>query len=201
MPGSPAPDRSFGAPPDSSLALLQRAKAGDRLALETLLERYRPRLRRWARRRLPNWARDLTDTDDLVQDTLLNTLRNLDAFAIERDGGFQNYIRLAVGNAIRDEIRRVRRRPGIDGLDPEIPSDELSPLERAVNRERLSRYESALATLPLQEREAVIARLEFGFTHVELAAALGKPSPDAARKLCQKAITRLLELMRPCPER
>jgi DNA-binding GntR family transcriptional regulator len=41
----------------------------------------------------------------------------------------------------------------------------------------------------------VVARLEFGFTHSELAAALGKRTPDAARKLCQKAIARLLLIM------
>src|SRR5258708_26804587 len=65
---------------ESSLTLLTRAKAGDRDALETLLERYRPRLRRWAHRRLPAWARDLTDTDDLVQETMVKTIRNLDRF-------------------------------------------------------------------------------------------------------------------------
>jgi hypothetical protein len=55
---------------DSSLALLSRAKRGDAAALDALLERYRPRLLRWAHRRLPHWARDLAETDDLVQDTL-----------------------------------------------------------------------------------------------------------------------------------
>jgi hypothetical protein len=46
-----------------------------------------------------------------------------------------------------------------------------------------------------------MARLEFGFTHFELAAALGKPSAEAARKLCQKSLARLLDLMQACPER
>lgn len=181
--------------PESSLALLERAKAGDRSALEALLARYRPRLKRWAHRRLPNWARDLSETDDLIQDTLVKTVRNLDAFAPDSKGGFQNYLRRAIGNAIRDEIRKAQRRPTLTELEPSIVSDSPSPLERAVGRSRLARYEAALAQLSAEEREAVVARLEFGFTHSELAAALGKFTPDAARKLCQKAIARLLVLM------
>src|SRR5260221_5875642 len=96
--------------PESSLSLLTRAKEGDRAAVEALLARYRPRLLRWAHRRLPTWARDLADTDDLIQDTLVKTIRNLDRFVADREGGFQNYLRLAIGNAIRDEVRKATRR-------------------------------------------------------------------------------------------
>jgi RNA polymerase sigma factor (sigma-70 family) len=192
--------QSHGSPSlESSLTLLARAKAGDPAALDTLLERYRARLTRWAHRRLPAWARDLTDTDDLVQETLVKTIRNLDRFTAEGVSGFQNYLRLAVRNAIRDHVRRVRRRPGLVALDTALPSDEPSPFERAVGRERLARYEAALERLTPSEREAVVARLEFGFTHVELAAALGKSTPDAARKLCLKATNRLLTMMREPP--
>ena len=44
--------------------------------LDLLYLRYLAPLRRWARGRLPQWARDMRDTDDLVQDTLLHTLRD-----------------------------------------------------------------------------------------------------------------------------
>ena len=59
--------------PDSTLLLLERARAGDEGALNDLFARYGPALRRWASGRLPRWARDLADTPDLVQDTLLQT--------------------------------------------------------------------------------------------------------------------------------
>ncbi len=176
------------------MTLLARAQAGDRAALDLLMERYRPRLRRWAHHRLPHWARDLADTDDLVQDTLLSTVRNLKGFSPEHADGFQNYVRTAIANAVRNHVRRARRRIIAD-LDSGIPADELSPLEHAVGRQRMARYEAALAQLEPDERDAVVARFEFGFTHLELAAALGKPTPDAARKLCRKAIDRLLALM------
>ena len=66
--------------PESSIELLPKARAGDAAALEELLSRYRPRLKRWATGRLPRYARDITDTDDLVQDALVGTVRNLQAF-------------------------------------------------------------------------------------------------------------------------
>jgi RNA polymerase sigma factor (sigma-70 family) len=195
MAESPSPETDDVSGPDSSLALLARAQAGDSAALETLLARYRPRLRRWAHRRLPDWARGLTDTDDLVQETLLKTIRNLGAFVPHSDTGLQNYLRTAVGNALRDEIRKARKRPPMVALDDSRPSEEPTPLERAVGRLRLARYEAALARLSPEEREAVVGRLEFGFTHGDLAAALGKRTPDAARKLCQKAIAKLVAIM------
>jgi RNA polymerase sigma factor (sigma-70 family) len=180
---------------ESSIDLLRRAQAGDGAALEVLLTRYRPRLQRWAHRRLPNWARGIADTDDLIQETVVRAIRNLRDFVAIGESGFQNYLRSAIANAIRDEIRKARKRPSFDALDPSIPTDAPSPLEQAVGHLRLERYENALTRLSPEERDAVVARLEFGFTHVELASALGKRTPDAARKLCRKAVARLLNEM------
>ena len=61
---------------ESSVELLARARTGDDRALEELLARHVPALRRWARGRLPRWARDMAETEDLVQDTVLRSLRN-----------------------------------------------------------------------------------------------------------------------------
>src|SRR5262245_27611238 len=104
-------------PLEASIELLRRAQEGDSDALDALLTRYRPRLKRWAHRRLPPWARGLSDTDDLVQDTLVKAIRNLRDFVSIGVSGFQNYLRSAVGNAIRDEIRKARNRPALDGPD------------------------------------------------------------------------------------
>ena len=57
-------------------------------------------------------------------------------------------------------------------------------------------YEEALQRLRPEEREAIIARVELGYTYQEMAEALGKPSPEAARKAAQRALVRLAEEMR-----
>ena len=60
---------------DSTFDLIERVRQGDQEALERLFARHLTPLQRWASGRLPRWARDLADTDDLVQDTLLERSR------------------------------------------------------------------------------------------------------------------------------
>ena len=181
--------------PESSLVLLERAQAGDRLALEELLLRYRPRLRRWASGRLPRYARDMTDTDDLVQEAMIGTLRNFRTFKQQGEWALQAYLRQAVMNRIRDELRRTATSPRRDELPVHAEAHGLSPLEAAAGRETFTRYERALGELDEPEREAVIARLELGCSYQEIAALVDKPSTDAARMMVARALTRLAQLM------
>jgi RNA polymerase sigma-70 factor, ECF subfamily len=186
--------------PESSMELLQRVRAGDVDALDHLLRRYLPALRRWASGRLPRWARDLSDTQDLVQDTVIHSLKHLHAFQPQHDGALQAYLRQAVMNRIRDEIRRVHRRPRAVGFDENIPSTAASPLADAIGDEMLDRYEAALSQLREEDREAIIARVELAQSYQEVAAALGKPSQEAARMAVQRALVRLAAKMNPTPE-
>jgi hypothetical protein len=96
---------------ESTFDLLARAKAGDREATERLFTRFLPQLRRWASGRLPRWARDLMDTDDLVQETIIRALKRIDSFESRHDGALQAYLRQAIVNRIRDEVRRTKRWP------------------------------------------------------------------------------------------
>lgn len=184
------------AAPETSLDLLERARQGDDLALDTLMQRYAPRLRRWARGRLPNWARSAADTQDMVQDTLLRTLRRLDKFEVRGEGALQAYLRHALLNRIREEMRRTSCRPVGEVLDSARPDEAPSPLELAVGQDTLLRYEAALARLRPEDREAIIGRVELGMSNPELAEALGKPSANAARMTLQRALLRLAEGMR-----
>src|SRR5437763_2883229 len=99
--------------------LLQRARLGDADARNELFARYLPSLRRWARGRLPRWTRDLRDTEDVVQETLLQTLKHIDVFQPRHEGALQAYLRQALMNRVRDEVRRVGRR----GMTEEIVED------------------------------------------------------------------------------
>src|SRR5512138_714268 len=95
---------------ESTSRLLARARDGDTRALDTLFARYLPPLRRWASGRLPRWARDISDTHDLVQETLLHTFRTVRGFEPRHEGALQAYLRRAVMNRIRDEIRKREAR-------------------------------------------------------------------------------------------
>jgi len=180
---------------DSTLTLLTRAKAGDAVALNDLFARYLPNLRRWASGRLPRWARDLSDTPDLVQETLLETFRKIDGFEHRGEGALRAYLRQAVMNRIRDELRRANRRPPPVELDETMIDPGLSPLEAAVGTQVVERYEAALQRLTDGDRELVIARVEMGLTYAELAAATGKPTADAARMAVSRALVQLAETL------
>ena len=177
---------------ETTIDLLARARMGDQPSIDALFERCIPTLRRWARGRLPHYARDLSDTQDLIQETVMHTLQRLHTFIPRHQGALQAYLRQAVANRIRDEIRRVRRRPVpvelVDGHCDPGPS----PLERAIGSEGFERYEAALARLKPTDREAIIARLELQQSYEEVAVALGKPNANAARVAVTRALARLV---------
>jgi RNA polymerase sigma-70 factor, ECF subfamily len=185
---------------ESTFRLIERARAGDEEAIERLFARHLKPLQRWASGRLPKWARDLADTDDLVQDTLVQTFKRIEDFEPRRVGALQAYLRQAVLNRIRNELRRKGRQPHATDLDGiEVESVE-SPLEQAIGREAVERYEAALQRLTAEEREAIIARVEMGYSYEELAEALGKPTSEAARKAARRALVRLAEEMQRAAE-
>ena len=180
---------------ESSFELIERAQHGDAEALDRLLARYLPRLRRWASGRLPRYSRDLGDTEDLVQDAVIGLVKNFQGFEHRGEGALQAYLRQAVVNRIRDEMRRAGRRPPHDELDDAVVAGGVSPLERAIGTEALERYETALASLGDEDREAVVARLELGCSYQEVATLVGKPTADAARVAVARAVTKLARLM------
>jgi RNA polymerase sigma factor (sigma-70 family) len=180
---------------ETSLSLLARAQRGDSVAMEALMGRYLARLQRWASGRVPSSARTLLDTDDVVQDALLSTFRRLGDFQPRHDGALLAYLREAVANRIRNELRRVVSNIDVSINLDDLPSQLPSPLEQVVSRHSLDLYERALAQLNDNDRAAIIGRFEMGYSYDALARAIERPSPDAARKLTERALRRLLTLM------
>jgi RNA polymerase sigma factor (sigma-70 family) len=181
---------------ESSFELLARVRQGDADALNRLLHRYVPSLRKWARGRLPRWARDLAETEDLVQDAVFRSLQRIETFEYRHEGALQAYLREAVLNRIRDECRRVGRRPLVESLDDQARDAGQSPLEAVIGAQAVDRYEAGLSALRAEDREAIVARIEMGYSYAELAVMLGKASPDAARMAVSRALVRLAEIMR-----
>jgi RNA polymerase sigma-70 factor (ECF subfamily) len=179
----------------STVDLLERARQGDPCATDALFQRIVPALRRWARGRLPANARELCDTEDLVQDTLAGVLRHLTEFEVRHQGSLLAYLRLALLNRVRDEVRRTRRRAPAVELPAEWPDGSASPLEQVLGRAEVMRYERALQRLRAEHREAILWRIECGCGYEELANALGKPSANAARVAVRRALMRLAKEM------
>ncbi len=197
MPG-PAESQSSSPPldPEATVALLARVRQGDEEALNRLLTRCLPPLRRWAHGRLPPFARDMLDTSDLVQDTVIAALRQIDRFEARREGALQAYLRQALANRITDVVRYRLRRPTSVELPEEVTDNAASPLDEAIGAENRERYEAALQRLREDDREAIITRLELQYSYEDLAVALGKPTANAARMAVTRALKRLAAEMR-----
>jgi RNA polymerase sigma-70 factor, ECF subfamily len=182
-------------PAHTTVVLLEAARQGDEAAREQLFERCIPALRRWAHGRLPGNMRGLLDTGDLVQDTVVATLRHLDGFEARHQGALQAYLRQAVMNRIRDAVRYHRRRPQQVDVPESLANRAPSPLDLAIGEENVERYERALSRLAPADREAIVGRLELQHSYDELAVVLDKPSPAAARMAVTRAMKHLADEM------
>ena len=179
----------------STVDLLAAARDGETGAFDLLFERLVPGLRRWARGRLPVFARELCDTQDVVQDTVLNALRRMDQFEVRHPGALLAYLRQAILHRICDEVRRSQRRPLMTELVDHADEGAMSPLDRILTQHEIARYETALARLKPDDRAAILCRVEHQSSYEQMAIDLGKPSANAARVAVRRALMRLAEEM------
>jgi RNA polymerase sigma factor (sigma-70 family) len=179
----------------TSFELVIRANAGDEHARDALFERYLPRLQRWAHGRLPQAARGVYQTHDLVQDTMFHVLSRLHKFNPRHEGAFQGYVRTALWNRIRDIARQYGRRGPSDPIDDEFPGHGWSPLDEAIGAEMRTRYEAALASLRSDDQELIVARIELGLAYKEMVPMFDKPTVAAVTMAVSRALMRLAEEM------
>jgi RNA polymerase sigma-70 factor, ECF subfamily len=174
-----------------TIELVSRARGGDMTAMEALLQRCLPPLKRWAHGRLPAAARGRLDTGDLVQEAALHVLGNLGTFEPRHVGAMQAYLRQSVINRICDEVRRIVRQPPPLELPDDHPCDRTSPEEDAIRAEEYDHYREGLSRLTPKDRALIVARIEMQWSLAEIAHRHGLPSVDAARMAVNRAVKRL----------
>jgi RNA polymerase sigma-70 factor (ECF subfamily) len=184
---------------EPTIELVVKAREGNREAVEALLQRCLPRLKRWAHGRLPAAARGSLDTGDLVQETVLHVLRRLDTFEPRHVGAMQGYLRMSVINRIRDEVRKIGRQPPPTELPDDLLSDVTSPLEAAVQSEAYERYRQALTEMSPRDREMIVARIELQWSLAEIAQRFGIRTTDAARMAVTRALRKLTDRLKTPP--
>ena len=186
--------------PTSEQLLLDRLLAGDVTGINGFFARYAPWLRRRGRGRLPQWARNGTSTSDLVQDVLHRTYMRLDWFESKHASALRAYLRSALENRVRDELRRATRRLDINRAlapaEPFRPFEDAAPQYRHMRNEELwEQYRDGLKGLKDRDRRLIVGRAELGYSYEQLAAIEGLPSADAARKAFKRAVIRLSAAM------
>lgn len=175
---------------DSTVQVLSRARQGDRSAVRILIERIIPMLRKRMHGRIPSAGRGAEDTEDLVQEAVLRTLRRGGAFEHRSVVSLQKYLRTTVENSILDIGRRVRRRGVPIDLPETLEVDEPSPEDEAILREQSDRFSEALAHLRPLDRLVLIWRFESGASYEDIAHRLGK-SVETTHMIVSRARKRL----------
>jgi RNA polymerase sigma-70 factor (ECF subfamily) len=176
---------------EPTVELVVRARAGDMMAMEALLQRCLPPLKRWAHGRLPPVARGRLDTGDLVQEAALHVLGRLGTFQPHHVGAMQAYLRQSIVNRICDEVRRTGRQPPPIELPDDHPCDRTSPEEDAIRAEAYDHYRDAVSRLTPRDRALIVARIEMQWSLAEIAHRHGMPGVDAARMAVSRAVKRL----------
>jgi len=158
---------------DIDAACLQRAAAGDVEACERVYRRFAGPVYTLARR----LCRSAADADDVLQDTFLDAFERLHQF--RGDGPFWGWLRRI---AVNTALMRLRRESRWDGSDPEAAADRHAP---AAGHERRLDLESALARLPAASRAVVWLHDVEGFTHQEIAQAMGRSTSFSKSQLAR----------------
>ncbi len=158
-----APDR-LAAASDHDLALA--AAAGDRRALEVLLERHVDYVHAVCRRVLGHPE----DALDAAQEAMIAVARRIGSF--DGRAQFTTWLYRVATNAALDEVRRRKRRPS--PTDDGILDRPSSAAPDRVVAARLD-VDAALARLPEEFRTAVVLRDLLDLDYAEIADALGIP--------------------------
>ena len=175
-------------------SVVQRARQGDRRALERFFCTHLPLLRQWARGRVPQWLEPRGDADDFVQLTAIKTLQKLHHLSANRAETIQPYMRQMLLNLVRDEIRKAGRAAETVEIEDHASAD-MSPMDRLVERANWESYRRALRGVTPRERVAVAGRIERGLSYDELRKELRVPTANAARALVGRAIRHVVALI------
>lgn len=185
----------MSSPMDSTRGLFFRAKNGDLEAREKLWKKLRERLCRYAHGKLPRRLRSLVETEDVVQDALAQTFRHIDLFDPRHSGAFGVALFVTMKRCLIDQHRRAGRQPEVGETATSLAAEGLSPMEEAIEKEKLERVISARSKLSEEDQALLHARLDLDLGFTDVALLFGKPSPDAARVAVKRAIGRLVKKM------
>ena len=156
---------SMTAEDDSSL--VQRCRAGDSAAFDTLVERHRRQVYQVCYRFVGNHE----DASDLAQDAFLRAYRALHTF--KGHSAFSTWMyRVAVNVCLN---RVSAKQPATEPLELREHQDatEETPDRTMLRRERAATVCAAIARLPKKQRATMILRMYHELPHEQIAAILG----------------------------
>lgn len=176
---------------DAEARLLERAKAWDMEALAEIYDVYSPMLYRYAVR--------LLGDADLAEECVAETFSRF-LHALKSGKGPKQYLKAYLfriaHNWITDRYRRAKPTLALDEAPPRFHSDPgQSPEDEADRLLLQARVRQALFHLTPEQRQVIVLRFLEGWSHMEIAEALGKPvsAVKALQRRGLDALKRVLE--------
>lgn len=191
-----------------SLALLERAQAGDAQALEALVSGLQERLLRIVRIRLGpagTGLRRYLESGDVAQETWRAACGALRDLRVRDGSDLLNWLSRIATNQIRDQLdrmhaqRRARdRERGFAETSSAEPADPRSgPVSRAARNEVVEVLDAAIAELPEDQREVILLRDYCAAEWEAIAPRVGRESVHAAQQLHQRAWMKVRRIAGP----
>lgn len=182
-------------------ALFHAAAAGDEAAQTALYEECLPIIKRAIARRREELGETTRDEPaDVAQDIAIHLLGELSKHEWQSEKSFFGWVKLMAHAKLIDAHRRARAAKRDVALETRFDSEDALPrkggdgVETTVEKVRLRKELDALLS-EMDERYAKALRMEAtGYTHAEIAAEIGSPSEDAARKTLDRAHAKLNKL-------
>ncbi|MBL9076321.1 MAG: sigma-70 family RNA polymerase sigma factor [Planctomycetes bacterium] len=177
-----------------------RLAAGDRSALEQLLERYLPTLHAYVRVRLGGALEPRESTMDVVQSVCRQVLSAEGAFRFVDEDHFRAWLFSAAVNKLREKFRYHRGQRRAVGREERALDHEpvtaaaflQTPSAQAIGGETAAAVTAALATLSDAHREVLTLARLVKLPHRAIAELMGRTEP-AVRQLLVRATLALAE--------
>jgi RNA polymerase sigma-70 factor (ECF subfamily) len=199
-----------------TVRLIERARAGDKQAVNDIFARHRDRLRRMVEMRLDWRLQARIDASDVIQDAYVQVTERLQEYLRKPSVPLFLWLRLIVGERLttlhrhhlgtrmRDAGREVslyRKAlpPASSGaLAAQLLGKYTSPSQAAVRAERMLRLQEALNALDPTDREVLSLRHFEQLDRAEAAQVLGIAEATAAKRYI-RALKRLKETLADMP--
>jgi RNA polymerase sigma-70 factor (ECF subfamily) len=196
--------------------LLERARAGDKQALNELIGRHRARLRRMVELRLDRRLQSRIDASDVIQEAYVEVVRRLGEYLSEPSYPLFLWLRLIVGERLlklhRHHLGTKMRDAELEvsiyrgalpaassaALAAQLLGKHTSPTQAAIRAERMMRLQEALNTLDPMDREVLSLRHFEELSLVETALSLGIEQSAAAKRYV-RALKRLKAVLTTMP--
>ena len=185
-------------------ALIARGKQGDPQAIAVLYRRFRWKVLRTVRLECVDLLRRRYDTVDLGHSVFVDLLSELPDFEDQGEDKFRGWLFAKARNKVRLRLRRQydrdgnRREKSLWGKDlAKVEAVYPTPFAALAEDEETQRLRDELNRLDPDSREIMVLYHEERRSFAEIAARLGLPSEDAARKRYVRALAALRKRWKP----